>query len=365
MKLLERLPARLAFAAAALLAVTLASGSAAAAAHTGAGAAATSKFTWHTFKLLNGWSSASAPKLKTGTPSWTSHNGVIYLRGAIKQAGPDTNADFAALPKYARPAHNLYIQVFTQSEAPGTVYIASDGTLEAYSGNATTFASLSGISYAIAPIKSHKLTLTNGWVSSQSQWGTGNPAYAVSGGIVYLSGSLKAGATAKAALTLPKAARPPHQMFLSVYTNDASTGYVTIKPDGRVIINGSDAVDFTSLANISFPVSGTKWTNFKLEDGWKSGFTPFHTATPAYAIINGVVYFTGTMLDPKGSVGLWTTLPKGVRTAKDVLELEVFTVSGNVGTVGVTNSFGLAASNPFLLAQGCTSLAGIAYPQSS
>ncbi|HET7013134.1 MAG TPA: hypothetical protein VFI65_04450 [Streptosporangiaceae bacterium] len=368
MKLLDRLPARIAFSAAALLAVL--AGTAAGAGPAGAVALGPSqpgqnaKIPWHAFKLLNGWTSASAPQLKTGTPSWSLHNGVVYLRGAVKVT-TETNAVIATLPKFARPAHNLYIQVYTNGDVPGTLEFTVNGDIQAYNGNSTAFTSLSGVSFTIAPIKSHKLALTNGWISSQSQWGTGDPAYAVSGGIVYLSGSLKAGAKGKAAFTLPKAARPPHKMLLSVYTNDSSTGTVTIGSGGQVFISGSDAVDFTSLANISYPVIGTKWTNFKLQDGWKTGFTAFHTATPAYAIINGVVYYTGTMIDPTGTLGLWTTLPKGVRTAADVLELEVYTLNGTTGGVGVTDSLGLAASNPFSNAKGCTSLAGIAYPQSS
>jgi hypothetical protein len=367
MRLLSTLPARIVRSGApALLALaTLGAETAAVAAPARPGPApATSKFTWHAFKLLNGWESASAPKFKTGTPSWTLRNGVIYLRGAVKVQTDMNDATFSTLPSYARPAHNLYIQVDTTSETPGTVRIGTDGTVEAYNGHAKLFASLAGISYPIAPIKSHKLTLQHGWVSSQGQYDTGDPAYAISGGIVYLSGSLKLGATAQVAFTLPKAARPPHLTFMSVYTFDGSTGSITIRPNGQVLINGADASSYTSLANISFPVTGTKWTNFKLEDGWKSGFTAFHTASPAYAIINGVVYLTGTMLGQKAPNGLWTELPKGVKTAVDVLELEVYT-SGPNGAIAVTNSGGVVASSPFSYAQGCTSLGGIAYPQSS
>jgi hypothetical protein len=372
MKLLAGLPARMRWSALAGLSaaalMALASGGAvalAAPAHPRPAPAVTSKFTWHSFKLMNGWVSASKPSVKTGTPSWALRGGVVYLRGAVKVAATKTSTTFGTLPTYARPAHNLYIQIYTWPEAPGTLYIGSNGLVEAYNGNSSSFASLSGVSYAIAPIKPHKVTLRNGWASSQSDWGTGDPAYAISGGVVYLSGSLKSGAAGSIAFTLPKAARPPHQMFLAVYTNGGTTGTVTIEPDGAVMLGGSDSVNFTSLANISFPVRGAKWHNFKLEDGWKSGFTPFHTATPAYTIINGVVYFTGTMLDPTGTDGLWTTFPKGVRTAADVLTMEVYTDDGTSGSVAVTNDFGLVSSNPFSFARGCTSLAGIAYPQGS
>lgn len=327
--------------------------------------ATSSKITWHPFTLEDGWGSANTSQLKTGTPAWALRGGVVYLRGAVKVTSTFENATFSTLPKYARPGHNLYIQIWTQGDTPGDLEITTDGKLEAYNGQADAFASISGVSYPVAPIKSHKLTLTGGWASSQSQYDTGDPAYAVSGGIVYLSGSLHGGSAKKAAFTLPKAARPPHKMFVSVYTFDGTTGSLTIGSGGGVFVSGDDSDEYTSLANISFPVIGTKWTNFKLEDGWQSGFTPFHTATPAYAIINGVVYYTGTMLDPKGTIGLWASLPKGVRTATDVLELGAYTLNGTYGGIGVTDSLGLASSNPFSNAKGCTSLAGIAYPQNS
>ena len=66
------------------------------------------------------------------------------------------------------------------------------------------------------------------------------------------------------------------------------------------------------------------------------------------------------MLGPSAADGLWTDYPKGVKTAADVLELEVYT-SGPNGAIAVTNSLGLVASSPFSFAQGCTSLGGIAY----
>lgn len=69
------------------------------------------------------------------------------------------------------------------------------------------------------------------------------------------------------------------------------------------------------------------------------------------------------MFDPKGSIGLWTTLPKRIKTAADAQTIEVYTANGTSGSVVVTNSFGLVSSNPFSNAQECTSLAGIAYPQ--
>jgi hypothetical protein len=319
--------------------------------------------TWHKLTLLNGWESASTSTLVTGAPAWATQNGVVYLRGAVKQPNAEASPSFATLPKAARPAHTLYIQVYTESDTPGILYIGSTGNMQAYDGNAYTFESLSAVSYPTAAVTSHRVTLKDGWVSSQPSYGTGDPAYAVSKGVVYLSGSMHGG-TSPLAFVLPKAARPAHTMWISVYAFDGSTGSLQILPDGDVYASGTEASSYTSLANISFPVASTTWHNFKLEAGWKSGASKYGTAAPSYAVINAVVYTTGSIYQASGDTGLWTDLPAAARS-KDVLEIEVYTVDGTTGAVAITNSLGLVSSNPFSDAEEFTSLAGLAYPPSS
>jgi hypothetical protein len=153
-------------------------------------------------------------------------------------------------------------------------------------------------------------------------------------------------------------------MWISVYAFDGTTGWLQILPDGDVDASGTEAADYTSLASISFPVASTTWHNFKLEAGWKSGASKFGTAAPSYAVINGVVYITGSMYQASGDTGLWADLPAAARST-DVLEIEVYMVDGTTGAVAITNSLGLVSSNPFSDAQAFTSLAGIAYPPSS
>lgn len=366
---LSRLAGRMIVPAAALL--TLISGTSAAAApaaghlqHTATAAAA--KLTWHPFTLINGWQSASTKELVTGQPAWAYRNGVVYFRGAIRQPNPVGSNTFAMLPKYARPAHKLYIQVYTNGDEPGILYVGNGGTLKAYDGSAFTFTSLAAVSYPTAAVASHKLTLKNGWTSSQPIYGTGDPSYAISGGVVYLSGSIHTSGSSQLVTVLPKAARPAHRMFVLVYTFDGiAPGWLQINSTGKVYVFGSHAASYTSLANVSYPTVGAKWHNFTLEDGWKSGQATFGTAAPGYAIINGVVYLNGSMSGATATNGLWTTLPAGVRTAADVLEIEVYTANGSAGGIAVTSSLGLVSSMPFSNAKAFTSLAAIAYPQSS
>ena len=360
-------PARLIWAAAALLAAMGGTAAVAAPAQAGITAGqvrtAPAKLTWHPFKLLNGWKSATAKKLLTGTPAWALQNGVVYLRGAIRQPTA-FGTIFASLPKQARPASNLYNQVFSKADIPAVLYIGANGTMEAYNGNADAFTSISGMSYPTASVKSHKFTLLNGWLSSQPVFGTGNPSYAISKGIVYLSGSMHTGGNSPLAFVLPKAARPAHALFISVYTVDGSApGEVEIEPQGEVDIAGPGAGEYTSLATISFPVAATKWHKFKLDSGWKP-FTKFDTAVPAYAVVNGIVYLDGTMDQSPAGDGLWTILPAATRTAH-VVDIEVLTTSGTVGALTITSNPGIAGSAPASNAKTMTSLAGVAYPPSS
>ena len=321
-------------------------------------------FTWHPINLINGWKSASKSTLVTGTPAWALSNGVVYLRGAVEQPNPSGSYVFGQLPKSARPTRDLYIEVFTSSDVPGTLYIGAKGTLEVFLGNSFTFTSLAAVSYPAATMKSHKLALEHGWASSQSSYDTGDPSYAISGGVVYLSGSMHSTGTSRVATLLPKAARPAQQMFVPVYTFDGSTGWLQILPTGQIEALGPDATIYTSLAGISYPAIGAKWHNFTLVDGWTSGLKHFHTANPAYTVIGGVVYLTGSMYEATGNVGLWTFLPSATRT-HDVLEIETDASAGTSGAVAITSSLGLVSSMPFSNAKTFTSLASIAYPQSS
>lgn len=365
--------ARLVLPAAAL--IVLAGGTAAVAAPLAGGTsqgevravAKPAKFVWHPFKLMNGWRSASRKLLATGTPAWAYRDGVVYLRGAIRQPAPNSSDTFGTLPKYARPAHNLYLQVFTSGYVPGVVYIGSKGVLEAYGGNAVIFTSLGAISYPTAAIKSHQATLKNTWVSSQPSYQTGNPGYAISKGVVYLSGSMHSVADpppSTLTFILPKAARPAHQLTIAMYTFDGdSPGVITIEPQGEVDVSGAEVVQYVSLAGVSFPVAGTKWHNFKLTAGWKAD-TKSGTAAPSYAVVNGVVYLNGSMDQPAADDSLWTFLPAAARTA-DVVDIEVDTAGETGGVLTMTAHQGVVGSAPFSNAQTFTSLAGIAYPPSS
>jgi len=325
---------------------------------------ATASFLWHTLPLENGWTSASTKSLPTGTPAWAIRDGVVYLRGAIKQ--PTSGSEiFAQLPSFAWPTHNTYLTVYTSTDVPGILFVSTSGVMWAYNGNSATFTSLAGVSYLTKTVKSSALSLENGWQSSQSTYDTGNPSYVVGDGVVYLSGSMHTAGTSRLAFVLPKAARPATGMYISVYTFDGTTGWLHIQSTGQVYANGLDAGDYTNLASIAFPVATTKWHKIPLTAGWKSAASVLPSATPEYAVINGIVYLNGSMHQPVSGTGLWTFIPAAARTTGDELNFEVYTTKGSTGSVDMTNSLGLVGSVPFSNARAFTSLAGIAYPPGS
>ncbi len=115
----------------------------------------TSTVTFHKLTLINGWASVNSalPTLKTGDPSVGIANGVVYLTGSLYQPSPGSDT-FATLPSAYRPAHTIYLPVYTLSGASGGLYIYHSGIVGATApgacntGNtAQCFTSLAGVSY--------------------------------------------------------------------------------------------------------------------------------------------------------------------------------------------------------------------------
>jgi hypothetical protein len=117
-------------------------------------AATASGVSWATLSPVNGWTSEN-PVVQTGNPRVAIQNGIVYLSGSLAQPTPG-NDIFATLPLSFRPAHNLYITVYTSTGTQGSLYIGHDGTTEAFSSgtcgsrtNAQCFTSLAAVSYPI------------------------------------------------------------------------------------------------------------------------------------------------------------------------------------------------------------------------
>jgi hypothetical protein len=115
---------------------------------------ATAGVTWTSLSLTNGWASENGT-FSTGNPKVAAQSGIVYLSGSLGQSTPASSV-FAILPSSFRPAHNMYISVYTNGDTTGTLYIGHDGTMEAYSGTpcgsgntAQCFTSLATISFPV------------------------------------------------------------------------------------------------------------------------------------------------------------------------------------------------------------------------
>jgi hypothetical protein len=98
----------------------------------GTHAARSAKPTFHRLTLVNGWKAAAKAE-DMGVPSYMVTNGIVYLSGGIFQP-IQGKAEFAVLPKGARPATNLFITVSVEEGVSnvGTLFISPKGVMEVY-----------------------------------------------------------------------------------------------------------------------------------------------------------------------------------------------------------------------------------------
>jgi hypothetical protein len=200
--------------------------------------------------LLNGWKAGNVSR-----PTYSLVHGVVYLSGTMHQSS-STNELFARLPASVRPAHVLYITTYTGIYNSGNLQIDPDGAMYSSGADARHFSTLSSISYPLASLRGHKITLKNGWTSSQGTYDTGNPSYTVSRGVVYLSGSVHQPVAGSDLIgILPTDARPFHKLFFSIYTFDGTVGELQITQSGQLWLSSGagNAEEYASLASISYP----------------------------------------------------------------------------------------------------------------
>ena len=125
-----------------LLALALTLGIGAGAAPASAGI--TPSCQWQPLDLIGGWRSEQS-QYTSGDPSYCVSNGMVYLSGSMKQVVNEGD-EFAVLPQQAWPDRAVYFNTYTDAGANGSVSIGADGSMIAFSGAATGFTSLAGLS---------------------------------------------------------------------------------------------------------------------------------------------------------------------------------------------------------------------------
>jgi hypothetical protein len=274
---------------------------------------------WAPITLVNGWTSEQNA-YDTGDPSYCLEaDGMVYLSGSIASAPGWPVTMFATLPPAVRPAHVIYLDVYTQDGGHGILCIHPDGTMYAYGGSATGYTSLAGVSFpAAGNPQTGIMPLQNGWQSGQGTYSTGDPSYSVSNGIAHLSGSLTRPAGPPVThddffpFTLPSQAAPSGTCDFTALTYAYGGGIGHVLTDGG---GGLAAFDnkYTSLAGINYPTGPTAWQQMTLLNGaLKPVACP---AGPAYLISGNVVYLTGDTLLAGGFSGEIAVLPPAARPA--------------------------------------------------
>jgi hypothetical protein len=212
-------------------------------------------------------------------------------------------------------------------------------------------------------VQFHKLTLLNGWRSSQPMYGTGRPAVAASGGVVRLSGSLhQPSGNNNEFAVLPPGDRPAHLVYLPVYADGGGEGSLEIAPGGAMYLFGTgNTKGYSSLAGLSFP-AGLAAHKLATIHGWQSAQGSYGAGDPAVTASNGIVYLSGSVKQPSGSADEFAVLPKADRP-RHWLYLPVYTLDGTEGSLEISPAghlslFGGSSTKGF------SSLAGISFPVS-
>jgi hypothetical protein len=326
----------------------------------------------NTLALKNHWVSEQGT-YDTGDPMYAvDGNKVVHLSGSI--AGGTAGDDAFVLPAAARPASDIYIDALTSGQTVGYLYISTSGDVYPEGSSATSFTSLSGISFpaAASTLVEHGVSLQNGWTSENSTYDTGDPTYAVdSEGIVHISGSIAGTTDGSTAFVLPFADRPSKQLNLSVYTNSGTYGAVLIATNGDVVPyggNDAEATVFTSLAGITFRDKGSVLgsANQKTENDWVGntyGNGPAAASRDQY----GFVHLSGGLNNTNADGGTGQTafvLPAADRPAHYAYQ-SIFTQGIYVGQVTIEPSgdvlFYGASDGSTTYADSYSSLSGVTF----
>ncbi len=132
------------------------------------------------------------------------------------------------------------------------VFSLGSGTYAATTLNGRQIGPANPAATSATQLRWHRLHLMNGWMPPPSILNEGHPAYAVSGGIVYLRGVMSSG-TSPLFAHLPPGARPKHNLATLVDTFNGVPGALIIDANGEMDVFGGNATTFASLAAVSFP----------------------------------------------------------------------------------------------------------------
>jgi len=275
--------------------------------------------------LTFGWTNAP---FGTSNAAAVNIGGIVHLKGAVANSAIPNGllSSPFVLPVGFRPQESIYVEVDMCDAARGRLMIDPDGTVVVDGGHSQTgiggcFTSLDGVTFAADPSGFTALTMQNGWSSGVG--GPGVLGIKLVGGMVQLKGGIVADLGAPLTpFVLPSGFRPETDVYVPVEQCQIGIDLITkagllLEPSGAVTLlpaaPAGTIEECVTLDGVSFAVS-----NFRplaLQNGWTGA--PFATATPAAAIIEGVVRLRGAIATT-GANPLAFVLPVGFRPAATV-----------------------------------------------
>ena len=285
--------------------------------------------------------------------------GLAVVQGLIRPHAWGGNMfKLPAPPSSTCPMSSPKRLVFTGNQGGNTQRLdfkENSGDIEIVGGfRNNAWSSISSIKYANS--QQHSLSMVNGWYN---YGGAHAPlTYTCSGGVVTVSGLIKAGKWGHCIAYLPPNCRPFRDRDLKFSINNhENQARVNVRgSDGCIYWNtGGQAHGWISLSGIIF--STTQNRDLQLENGWKVYGGQW--ARPAYSCVDGLVILSGLAKD--GRQNHIATLPPGCRPKGGDLIFQVnhhqYQWRVNVRTNGKIDASGL-------LAHSWVSLSGIAFSTS-
>ena len=244
-------------------------------------------------------------------PAWRDAEVESKISSALGKQGTQSprqcSSDFSGTTIFSLNNH----------ESPSRVDLSKDGTIKWNNGaKGHHWMSLSGIYISNGR---QLLPLSNGWRHYNAPGGEYAPAeYSCAGGLVAVSGLVRAGNYNSPIGTLPSGCRPKKNLIFSV-NNSAKQARVDVYTDGTIkwVAGGKDG-GWVSLSGIVF--STTTDAVLPLSNGWRHYSAPpnGYWAPAEYSCAEGLVVVSGLV-----SAGNWNspigTLPSGCRPKNNLI----------------------------------------------
>lgn len=233
---------------------------------------------WTSYDLMNNWvdySPTFAPHAFTRTK-----DGVVVLKGLIKNGTASWDTPIFTLPVGYRPAYRLIFYVGSYNSSLGSGYgridVLTNGEVRFMQGTAN-WISMDSIKFLPSGTWTN-LTMRNGWINYGGSYSPLRVAQDASTR-VHVQGMVRDGPTSPTHTViggpLPAAMQPPKQIILPGITSGTAFASYDIKPTD--VVTRSAVVTYISTMAMYYPSSYAGWTNLALQNGWVTYSTTFNS----------------------------------------------------------------------------------------